>query len=123
VSCGLEWPRVDSLPVLFSLYVNDVNHTLPTCRVRAVRGWHGPSSPFSQPELLVGYPEAYLGRVELWLWDWRIAINLSKCTIVFFVKTARSIQKPIPMQLIGQPMQWIETARYLGVTLDTRLIW
>jgi hypothetical protein len=32
------------------------------------------------PSLLVGYLEAYLGRLELWLQDWRIAINVSNIT-------------------------------------------
>jgi hypothetical protein len=27
------------------------------------------------------------------------------------------------MQLFGEPIEWVETARYLGVTLETRLTW
>jgi hypothetical protein len=42
------------------------------------------------PSLLVGYLEGYLGRLELWLRSWRIAINVSKSTAVLFAKTARS---------------------------------
>jgi hypothetical protein len=52
-----------------------------------------------------------------------IAINVSKCTAVLCVKTALRIQKPRPVQFLGEPIQWVETARYLGVTLDTQLIW
>jgi hypothetical protein len=75
------------------------------------------------PSLLVGYLEAYLGRLEHWLRDWRIAINVSKSTVVLFVKAARRIQKPREVHFLGQPIQWVETARYLGVTLDTQFIW
>jgi hypothetical protein len=32
------------------------------------------------PSLIVNYPEAYLYRLEQWLWDWRISINVSKST-------------------------------------------
>jgi hypothetical protein len=46
------------------------------------------------PSLLVGYLEAYLGRLERWLRNWRFAINISKSTAVLFVKAARRIQKP-----------------------------
>jgi hypothetical protein len=28
-----------------------------------------------------------------------------------------------PGQLFGEPIQWVETARYLGITLDTRFTW
>jgi hypothetical protein len=75
------------------------------------------------PSLLVGCLEAYHGRLERWLREWRIAINVSKSSAGFFVKAARHIQKPRAMQLIGEPIQWVETARYLGVTLDTQFTW
>jgi hypothetical protein len=42
---------------------------------------------------------------------------------VLFVKAARRIQKPRAVQFLGEPIQWVETARYLGVTLDARLTW
>jgi hypothetical protein len=42
---------------------------------------------------------------------------------VHFVKTTRRIQKPRAMQFLGDPIQWVETARYLGVTFDTQLTW
>jgi hypothetical protein len=75
------------------------------------------------PSLLVGYLEAYLGRLELWLRSWRIAINVSKSTAVLFAKTARSARQPRPVQFLREPIQWVRTARYLGVTLDSRLTW
>jgi hypothetical protein len=75
------------------------------------------------PSLLVGYLEAYLGRLELWLRSWRIAINVSKSTAVLFAKTARSARQPRPVQFLGQPVELVQTARYLWVTLDTRLTW
>jgi hypothetical protein len=68
--------------------------------------------------LLVGYLEAYLGRRGR-----RIVINVSKSTAVLGVKAARHIKKPRAVQFLGEPIQWVETARYLGVTLDTQLTW
>jgi hypothetical protein len=67
--------------------------------------------------LLVRYLEAYLGRLELWLRDWRITINVIKSTAMLFVKATRRNQKPRPMQFLGEPIEWVETDRYLGVTL------
>jgi hypothetical protein len=74
-------------------------------------------------QLLVGYLEAHLGRLEGWLRDWRIAINVSKSTAMLFVKTTRRIHKPRAMNFFGETKEWVETARYLGVTLDTQLTW
>jgi hypothetical protein len=48
---------------------------------------------------------------------------VSKSTAVLFAKTTRCIQRLRPVQHFGEPIQWVDTARYLGVTLDTRLTW
>jgi hypothetical protein len=42
---------------------------------------------------------------------------------VLFGKTARSARQPRPVQFLGEPIQWVQTARYLGVTLDTQPTW
>ena len=42
---------------------------------------------------------------------------------MLFAKVSRRIPKPRPVQLFGEPIQWCDTARYLGVTSDTRLTW
>jgi hypothetical protein len=49
------------------------------------------------------------------------AFNVSKSTAVLIVKAARRIQKPRAVQFLGESIQWIETARYLGVTVHTQL--
>jgi hypothetical protein len=33
------------------------------------------------------------------------------------------MQKPRAVQFLGEPIQWFETAPYLGVSLDTQLTW
>jgi hypothetical protein len=40
-----------------------------------------------------------------------------------FAKTGRRIWNPRAVQLFGEPMQWVDDARYLGVSLDKRLNW
>jgi hypothetical protein len=60
------------------------------------------------PSLLVGYLEAYLGRLELWLRDWRIAIKVSNSTAVLFAKAARGVRQPRPVQFLGEPIEWVE---------------
>jgi hypothetical protein len=71
--------------------------------------------------LIVNYLEAFLCRLEHWLRDWKISINVSKSTAMLF--TTRCIQRPRTIQFLGESTAWVETARYLGVTLDNRLTW
>jgi hypothetical protein len=72
---------------------------------------------------LIGYMQACLGRLELWLRDCRVAINVCKSTAVLSAKAARGVRQPWPVQFLGGPTEWVETARCIGVTLDTRLTW
>jgi hypothetical protein len=97
--------------VLFSLYVNDI--PTPSHHVELAQYADDTAlvATSLSPSLLVGYLEAYLDRLERWIRDWRIAINLSKSTAVIFVKAARRIQKPRAVQFLGEPRQWVETAR------------
>jgi hypothetical protein len=73
-----------------------------------------------QAALLAKYLETYLNGLERWLREWRIAVNVKKSSAMLFAKAGRRIAKP---RLFGGPIQWVDPARYLGVTLDTRLTW
>jgi hypothetical protein len=110
-------------PVLFSLYVNDMSSHF--CHVElAFYADDTAIIPTSrQPALLVKYLETYLCDLERWMSKWRIAINVSKSSVMLFAKTGRRIPKPRAVQLFGEPVKWVDDARYLGVTLHKRLTW
>jgi hypothetical protein len=101
-------------PVLFSLYVNYM----------PVRSRHVELALYADDTaiiaisrnqaLLVSYLEAYLSDIERWLRIWRIAINVSKSNTMLFAKTGCRFPKPRPVQLLGEPIQSVDTARYLG---------
>jgi hypothetical protein len=61
--------------------------------------------------------KSYLNDLQRWLSEWRIAINVSKSS------AGRRFIQPRPVTLFGEPIEWVETTRYLGVTLDKRLAW
>jgi hypothetical protein len=110
-------------PVLFSPYVNDIPTPSRHVELALYADDTALIATSRSPLLLVTYLETYLNRLEIWLRDWRIAINVSKSTEVLFTKTTRRVQRPRPPQLFGKPIEWGETARYLGVTFGTRLTW
>jgi hypothetical protein len=95
--CGAGWNRLSGA---VSLYVNDI--PTPSRHVELAQYADDTAivATSRSPSLLVGYLEAYLGRLEHWLRDWRIAINVSKSTAVLFVKAARRIQKPRAVQFL-----------------------
>ena len=76
-----------------------------------------------KPTLLVSYLESYLNYPQRWLSEWRIAKNVSKSSAMIFARAGRRFVQPRPFTLFGEPIQWVETTRYLGVTLDKRLTW
>ena len=42
---------------------------------------------------------------------------------MLFAKAGWRVTKPRPVQFLGQPIQWVDTARYLGMIHDSRLTW
>ena len=74
-----------------------------------------------KPTLLVSYLQSYLNDLQRWLSVWGIAINVPKSTALIFARAGRRFIQPRPVTLFGEPIQWFDTARYLGVTLDSRL--
>jgi len=69
---------------------------------------------FRKPVLLVSYQKSYLGYPELWLREWRIAMNVSKSTLMFFANVSRHNSKPHPVQLSAEPIHWVDRAHFLG---------
>ena len=108
-------------PVLFGRYVNDMPS--PSHHVElAVYVEDTAILPKSRkPTLLVSYLESYLTDLQRWLREWKIAINVSKSTAIIFARAGRRFIQPQPVTLFGEPIKWVNTTRYLGVTLDTRL--
>jgi hypothetical protein len=53
--------------------------------------------------------------------EWKITINVSKSTAIIFARAGRRFIQPRPVTLFGEPIPWVDTTRYLGVTLDKRL--
>jgi hypothetical protein len=76
-----------------------------------------------QPALLAVYLESYLSDLEQWLREQRITISVMKSTAMLFTKIGRCILKPRPVQLFRELIHWVNTALYLGVTIDAQLTW
>ena len=67
-----------------------------------------------KPTLFVGYLESYLNNLQMWLSEWKIAINVSKSTAIIFACAGRRFIQP-------QTSNILRGANPAGLTLDTRL--
>ena len=108
-------------PVLFGLYVNDMPTPSHHVELTLYAEDTAIIATSRKPTLLVSYLESYLNDLQRWLNEGRIAI-VSKSTAIIFARAGRRFIQP-PVTLFGEPIQWVETTRYLGLILDTRLTW
>jgi hypothetical protein len=70
------------------------------------------TATFRRPLLLFRYLETYLSRLEHWLQDYRVGINVSKSNAVFFGKTVRCIQMHRPVKFFEESIQWVTTVSW-----------
>jgi hypothetical protein len=76
-----------------------------------------------KPTLLVSYLASYLCEIQRWLSEWRTVIHVPKSAAIIFAQTGQRFSQPRPLTLFGDPILRVDTACYLGVTLDKRLNW
>jgi len=110
-------------PVLVSLYVNNMPSPSHHVKLALYADDTTIIATSRKPTLLVSYLESYLNDLQRWLSEWRIAINVSKSTAIIFACAGGRFIQPRPVTLFGELIQWVDTTRYLAVTLDTRLTW
>jgi len=110
-------------PVLFSLYVDDMLSPSYHVELALYADDIAIIATSRKPTLLVSYVESYLNYLQRWLGEWRITINVSKSTAIIFARAGRRFIQPRPVTFLGQSIEWVDTTRYLGVTLDKVLTW
>jgi len=101
-------------PVLFRLYVNDMPPTLAPRRVGPYPDDTAIIATSRKPTLHVSNLESYLNDLQRWLREWTIAINVTKSTPITFARVGRAFIQPRPATLFAEPIEWVETTRYLG---------
>jgi hypothetical protein len=110
-------------PLFSSLLVNDTPVPSPHVELALYAGDTAIIATSRKSALLIRYLETYLSDLERWLREERIAVNVSKSSAMLFAKAAWRVPRIRPVQFLGEPIEWVDTARYLGVTLDSRLTW
>jgi hypothetical protein len=121
-ACGLVWCRVNSSPRCCSVCMwTTYPHTPRHVELAQYADDTALVATSRNISLVVGYLEAYLGRLEHWLRDWRIAINVSKSTVVLFVEAARRVQNPEQCSFSESPYSGSKQHGILGRLLTHSL--
>jgi hypothetical protein len=109
----LGWTR---LPCAVQSVCKRQTHTLPPRQASAVRGRHGCRSHVRIWRLISVDCSASYGIGGL-------PSTLQRALLYSLLRPQDASRKPKVVQFLGEPIQWVETGRYLGVTLDTQLNW
>jgi len=110
-------------PVLFSLYVNDMLSSSHYVKLALYADDTDIIAKSRKTRVLVSYLESYLNDFQRLLSEWRFAVNVYKSTTIIFAFVGRRIIQPRTVTLFGEPIEWVDRTRYVGLTLDTRLLW
>jgi hypothetical protein len=93
-------------PVIFSLYVNmsSPSHNVELALYADDTAIKATSR---NPTLLFSYLESYFNKLQLWLIEWRININISKSTAIIFARAGRRFIQTRPGPLFGETNQLV----------------
>lgn len=102
-------------PLLFLLFINDLPLvTTATCKL------------FADDVLLYGQDQAgmqdALNHVVKWAKEWQMELSPGKC-VTLRVGSSSSVPVPYMYILNGQPLQWVDHYKYLGVVVQSNLKW
>ncbi|GFU80956.1 hypothetical protein TNCV_1277021 [Trichonephila clavipes] len=64
--------------------------------------------------------QKFLDRLQDWLTQWRIAINVDKSQAIILRKWG-VIDPPFQLTIFDDNIQWVSVVRYLGLLMDSRL--
>ncbi|GFU94695.1 RNA-directed DNA polymerase from mobile element jockey [Trichonephila clavipes] len=63
----------------------------------------------------------YISLLEFWLNDWKIKVNASKSVCLMFTRRPQLPVALTTVTIFGQPVPWVNVAKYLGLFLDAKL--
>ena len=109
-------------PTLFSIYINDVQKTIPK----------GVNAALYADDLAIWTTEENIGtakvrlqialdNLKMWTYDWIMKINAEKTTYTTFTLSTKKTL--VILTLNGQKLREENNPKYLGITFDPRMTW
>ena len=106
-------------PVLFILFVDDITKNLPgsahaTLYADDLAIWSSSSDPLKASSVV----QSSLNVLETWSNLWRLPLNPKKCESSFFLTDPHQATFQPLLNLLGIPLSFNPTPKFLGVTFD-----
>ncbi|GBO20276.1 RNA-directed DNA polymerase from mobile element jockey [Araneus ventricosus] len=122
LSCSVQFIKMThsflTSPV-FNIYVNDIPN-LPRSHLPFFADDTAILTKHKHPDIAVQALQTYVSQLQIWLTNWKIKVNPSKCACLLFTKK-RNMPVLNPIQIFGQPVPFVSEYKYLGSILEEKL--
>ena len=121
IRCGVPQGSIIG-PMLFLLYINDINNTLSKCDSKLYADDTVVYATHSQEGICHEWLCEDLGKLIHWFFMNRLTINLDKTKLMMFATKNRLKKMEFrDVNVQGKTLQYVRQFNYLGVKLDSRL--
>ena len=122
INCGVPQGSVLG-PLLFLLYINDLNQAIKFCKVHHFADDTNLLCLGNSIKKLNKLVNADLKHLVNWLNANKISLNVKKTEMVIFKSKQKKFEGDLKVKLSGKRLYPTESVKYLGVKIDTNLIW
>ena len=106
-------------PILFLIYVNDLNHAIKYCKVHQ----SADDTNLLQPKKLNRVVNLDMKRLSVWLNGNKISLNVQKTELVIFKQKRKILDQEIKIKLNRKRLYLTPSVKYLGVKIDENFNW
>ena len=110
-------------PVLFLLFINDIIQSVNTgtCNIFAddvAIYCNGSDTNEVESKL-----QSCINEIDEWYTNNRLKINADKTNVILVSSRAKQVRKELNVNLKGTKLKQVDSVRYLGLTIDSKLTW
>ena len=110
-------------PLLFLIYINDLNHALKFCKVHHFADDTNLIHFSKSVNRLNKHVNLDLKNLTYWLNANKIALNVKKTELVIFKHQRKKLDSPIKIKLNRKRLYPSKSVKYLGIKIDESLNW
>ena len=110
-------------PLLFLIYINDLNHAIKFCKVCHFADYTNLHHLSKSVNKLNKYINLDMKNLTDWLNANKISLNVKKTELVIFKHKKKKLECPVRIKLSRKRLYPSNSIKYLGVKIDENLNW